>query len=335
MSKALYESLTLFHILRSSLLGELPVANAPIQLTLNHHETTEGLTYQQLTIALMSRDRIISPQDLANLRLPAGLDPRKGVVISGRAPVWLYVYLAHECHPTLWVACFDPRLGAVVTLTHSHAFQVGQVISLEELNLEMPSIQPAKLGSALLVVGPPDSGKSVFSHLLFSTLIQDYPDIYLQRAHWDGEGNWILELPEGASNDEREAFKLANKGTLTEHFFPYQKEAILNLRQQKALVIVDAGGMVQPEKQSILEACTHYVIISSNPEEVEPWHDFCGKQGNLQPIAVIHSTLENTLEILPHEPLLEIRCGPWIQEQVEEMPPALLEKTKLLLNSIN
>jgi CRISPR-associated protein Csx3 len=295
----------------------------PIQLTLSHHETTEGLAYQQLTIALVSSDRIISPQDLANLRLPAGLDPRKGVVISGRAPVWLYVYLAHECHPTLWVACFDPRLGAVVTLTHSHTLQVGQVLPLEELNLEMPSIQPTKLGPALLVVGPPDSGKSVFSHQLFRTLLQDYPDIYLQRAHWDGEGNWILELPEGATDDEREAFKLANKGTLTERFFPYQGQAILNLRQQKALVIVDAGGMVQPEKQSILDACTHYVIISSNPEEIEPWRDFCMRQGKSEPLAVIHSTLEKKIEILQRKPFLEILCGPWLQGETKGIPDVL------------
>jgi CRISPR-associated protein Csx3 len=78
--------------------------------------------------------------------------------------------------------------------------------------------------------------------------------------------------------------------------------------------------------------CTHYVIISSKPDEIEPWHGFCGKQGNLQPIAVIHSTLENTSEVLPYEPFLEIRCGPWIQGQIEEMPSALLEQTKLLIN---
>ena len=123
------------------------MAAASIQLTLSYHETHEGLGYQLLTIALVSCDRIITPQDLENLRLPIGLDPKKGVVISGRAPVWLYVYLAHECHPTAWVACFDPRLGAVVTFTHSHAVKIGQIIPLEELNLESPSIQSSKLSA--------------------------------------------------------------------------------------------------------------------------------------------------------------------------------------------
>lgn len=302
------------------------MADASIQLTLSHHETTRGLAYQLITIELVSCDRIIEPQDLATLRLPTGLDSRKGMVISGRAPMWLYAYLVHECHPTVWVACFDPRLGAVVTTTHSKLVSVGQVIPLDKLNLGIPSIQPNRLGPALLVVGPPDSGKSVLSHQLFVTLIKDYPDIYLQRAHWDGEGNWILELPKNATDAEREAFKLANKGALTEQFFPYQGQAIRNLRQQKRLVIVDAGGMVQPEKQSILDACTHYLIISSKPEEIGAWHNFCKQQGNLQPVAVIHSTLEAKVEVLQHEPFLELRCGPWVQGETEKMPEVLVEQ---------
>lgn len=243
--------------------------------------------------------------------------------------MWLYTYLVHECHPTVWVACFDPRLGAVVTTTHSKLVSIGQVIPLDELNLELSLVGFNQLGPALLVVGPPDSGKSVLSHQLFVTLVKDDPDIYLQRAHWDGEGNWILELPENTA--EREAFKLANKGTLTERFFPYQGQAIRNLRQQKTLVIVDAGGMVQLEKQAILDACTHYLIISSKPEEIEPWHEFCRNQGNLQPVAVIHSTLDSKDQILRHEPFLELCCGPWVQGERTVVPRLLLERIKSLV----
>ena len=302
-------------------------AENSIHLKLSHHVMTNGMGYQQITIELVSRDRIISPAALSGLPLPAGIDPRKGVLISGRAPVWLYAYLVHECHPTLWVACFDPRLGAVVTSTHSTAVSVGSVIPLEVLNLATPSIQPSQSskekGAGLLIVGPPDSGKSVLSHQLFSTLVKDYPDIYLQRAHWDGEGNWTLELPTEATDEEREAYKRSNKGGLTAQFFPYQGQAILNLRQQKRLVIVDAGGMVQPEKRSILEACTHYLIISSKLEEVQPWHDFCAGEGGLKPVAVIHSMLETRCEILQQAPFLEMVSGPWVMGKTQEVPEVL------------
>ena len=288
-----------------------------VRLTLSHHKTTGGLAYQQVMIELVSRDRLTTPAVLPTLTLPPGLDPRKGVLLSGRAPVWLYAHLVHECHPTLWVACFDPRLGAVVTSTHSAVVRVGQVIPMEVLNLGVISavVATPALGLGLLIVGPPDSGKSVLSHQLFSSLVADYPNIYLQRSHWDGEGNWILELPETATDAEREAFKQANKGGLTAGFFPYQGEAISSLRRQKDLVIVDVGGMVQPEKQVVLEACTHYVIISSQRDEVERWHAFCHGKGRLQPLAVVHSTLEEGLEIVQQEPFLEIVCGPWVMGQ--------------------
>jgi CRISPR-associated protein Csx3 len=92
-------------------------------------------------------------------------------------------------------------------------------------------------------------------------------------------GNYVLELEPKLQNDQREAFKAMNKGGLTEGFFPYHAHGILQLRRQKALVIVDVGGMVQPEKQPILEACSHYLIISSKPEEVERWHEFCRDRG--------------------------------------------------------
>jgi CRISPR-associated protein Csx3 len=72
---------------------------------------------------------VISPADLANLNPPA-VDGRKGVVLSGRGPVWLFAALCHHYHPTAWVGCFDPRLGgAVVVQTHCLGIAVGQVIS--------------------------------------------------------------------------------------------------------------------------------------------------------------------------------------------------------------
>lgn len=75
-------------------------------------------------------DGSIVPSELSGLELPAGIDARSGVVISGRAPIWFYAYLVHELHPTAWVACYDPRLGAVVVATHSRQAQIGQVIPM-------------------------------------------------------------------------------------------------------------------------------------------------------------------------------------------------------------
>ncbi|MFL9457623.1 MULTISPECIES: CRISPR-associated ring nuclease Crn3/Csx3 [Nostocales] len=309
-----------------------------LRLHLSESVVAQGFKYQVLSIELTKNDRLIEPQDIQNLELPPGIDTTGGVAISGRAPMWLYSYLTHKLDSTDWVACYDPRLGAVVSVTHSHQVRIGQVIPMsppngsqnhpfgkEKRNME------AGLCPALMIVGPPDSGKSVLSHALFQALLSDHPEIYLQRAHWDGEGNYILELSAEATHDEIEAFKKLNKGALTERFFPYHAQAILQLRKQKSLVIVDVGGMVQPEKLPILEACTHYLIISSKSEEVDAWHEFCRDRGNLKPVAVIHSRLEEIEEVHKQEPYLEITCGPWVRGQVKSVSDVLLKQVKKLL----
>ncbi|MBE9138823.1 CRISPR-associated protein Csx3 [Nodosilinea sp. LEGE 07088] len=304
---------------------QISTAEAAIALQLGAIQQVGPLRLQILTIHLTRPDRLMQPADLQGLSLPAGIDTTAGVVISGRGPVWLYAYLVHELHPTAWVACHDPRLGAIVVTTHSQQVRIGQVIALDLAQVR------TGLGPALLIVGPPDSGKSVLSHALFNALLPKFPDVFLQRAQWDGEGNWILELPASATEEVREDFKLAYKGTLTDRFYPYQAEAILKLRRQKPLVIVDVGGRVQPEKVPILDACSHYLIISSKPEEVKKWHEFCRDCGNLSPVAVIHSSLGEIAQVQQREPFLEMTCGPWISGLTEAVPEEVLGEVRSLI----
>ena len=99
-----------------------------VTLRLSSDHQADGITFQVIEIVL---DGIATPDDLSRLRLPAGIDTRQGVVLTGRAPIWLYGWLVHECHFTRWVACYDPRLGAVVIESHTPEVRVGQVIPLE------------------------------------------------------------------------------------------------------------------------------------------------------------------------------------------------------------
>jgi CRISPR-associated protein Csx3 len=69
----------------------------------------------------------LEPSQLQDIKIPE-IDTTKGVIISGRGPIWLYAYLVHELHATAWVACNDPRLGAVVVETHTKGVSVGSVI---------------------------------------------------------------------------------------------------------------------------------------------------------------------------------------------------------------
>lgn len=110
----------------------------PIQLQLIADQTASGLTYQHLHIQIMTPDGLIEPPDLQGLDFPEDIIWSQGIVIEGKAPIWLYGYLIHACHPAAWVACFDPRLGdrsprsggAVVVAAHNREVSVGTVLPI-------------------------------------------------------------------------------------------------------------------------------------------------------------------------------------------------------------
>ncbi|MGQ9691848.1 MAG: CRISPR-associated ring nuclease Crn3/Csx3 [Thermoproteota archaeon] len=74
----------------------------------------------------------ITPEVLSSLA-PPKVNATKGVVLSGRGPIWLYGYLIHHYHPTKFIATYDPRLGgAVVVESHCPGYKVGDVVRLGE-----------------------------------------------------------------------------------------------------------------------------------------------------------------------------------------------------------
>ncbi len=86
--------------------------------------------YENFTVVEFELSGPITPDQLPEIieRAPH-VDPTKGVVISGRGPIWLHSALAHHYHPTRWVAHHDPRLGgAVVVQTHDPRVKVGQIV---------------------------------------------------------------------------------------------------------------------------------------------------------------------------------------------------------------
>ena len=77
---------------------------------------------------------ITTPEEAFSVPLPK-VPSAKGVIISGRGPIWFYGRLIHHFHPARWVAIFDPRLGgAVVVASHWPQVKPGQVISLGDLD---------------------------------------------------------------------------------------------------------------------------------------------------------------------------------------------------------
>lgn len=74
----------------------------------------------------------LEPADLKTIALPElQAFYGKGVVISGRGPIWLYGVLIHHFHPTRFVATHDPRLqAAVIVEAHHPGYAIGDLIPM-------------------------------------------------------------------------------------------------------------------------------------------------------------------------------------------------------------
>lgn len=89
--------------------------------------------YQELTLLefkINNPQGIIEPNELKLIEFPK-IDTTKGLILSGRGPVWLFGYLAHHFHITPWLASYDPRKGGgVVFSTHSSKQSVGDCVKV-------------------------------------------------------------------------------------------------------------------------------------------------------------------------------------------------------------
>ncbi|ACK41901.1 MULTISPECIES: CRISPR-associated ring nuclease Crn3/Csx3 [Dictyoglomus] len=89
-------------------------------------EITEKDDYTILYFKLKSN---LDPSILKKIS-PPKINLRRGLIISGRGPIWLYAYLVHYYHPTPFIAIYDPRIGAVVIQSHIKSINVGDVIDI-------------------------------------------------------------------------------------------------------------------------------------------------------------------------------------------------------------
>ncbi|KKG34442.1 hypothetical protein DU38_18080 [Methanosarcina mazei] len=83
---------------------------------------------REYTLISFEMDDLLSPEDLIALT-PPNVNGAKGVILSGRGPIWLFCFLTHFYHPTKFIATYDPRLGgAVIVERHAPGYEIGSVI---------------------------------------------------------------------------------------------------------------------------------------------------------------------------------------------------------------
>ena len=288
-----------------------------------------GCTYQTLVINLPQPGILISPSVLPHLELPSALDLSREVILFGQAPIWLYCYLTERCCQSPWIGCYNAPMGIVVVIhSRSPQFSIGDTITPKFNH------QP---GAAILIGGPPDSGKSLLATALRRAVAQAHTHcrLFLHRANWDGQGNWTYE-----SLDSTLADKLVlgfdaklhwhpEAPTLVPKYFKDQAAAVQHLRNVQDLVLVDVGGVPQPEKHPIVEACSHYIIISRDPEAISSWHSLCAS--TLSCLAIFHSQPDGELSYLHQASPLEFSLGLRVLAETKVLPELLLTAILQLL----
>jgi CRISPR-associated protein Csx3 len=86
---------------------------------------------RQFTVVEFIIKEPLQPEILQTLEMP-DINPIKGLIISGRGPIWLYCFLTHYYHPTKFIATYDPRLGgAVIIETHNPGYRIGEIVKME------------------------------------------------------------------------------------------------------------------------------------------------------------------------------------------------------------
>ncbi|WP_448573211.1 CRISPR-associated protein Csx3 [Trichothermofontia sp.] len=280
------------------------------------------------TLAIVRLTPEISPTSLTTLEIPTDLNPEQGVLLYSQAPTWLYGYLVDRLRPFAWVACFHVRSNAAIVIS-------SRITDLEPGDTFSVTVRETP-GAALLIAGPPNSGKSVLANTLRMALDQHFPGCshYLFRANWDGEGNHTFETPDQTIADrlrtenKRKLQHQPEADALIEKFFSDRAQELANIRQVVDLTLVDVGGKPDPVKLPVIEQCTHYWVISNDMAKVDVWHDLC--KAKLNPSVVIQSVLADHLDVLQQEPHLELCAGPWQRGQIRELPAILLRQLSYL-----
>ncbi len=148
---------------------------------------------------------------------------------------------------------------------------------------------------AVVLGGSPHRGKSVLAYSLTRALRARAVPHYLLRAYPpDGEGDWFHE---GEQDIVRH---LRVKGARSERWLPLLRR---DVARRHLPLIVDMGGLPTPEQESVLDDCTHGVLLTATEEEREEWAARFAAHG-LVLLADLRSDLHGENRLEAREPVL-------------------------------
>ncbi len=147
---------------------------------------------------------------------------------------------------------------------------------------------------AVLIGGPPHSGKSVLIYLLSQLLRQQQVEHYVLRACPDGEGDWSQEAaPELVR-------LLRQKGAFDQRFVD---RVCRDIERRHLPLLVDMGGRPTYDQERIIQHCTHAIVLSATTEGLLEWRNRVERHG-LIVIAELFSVLNGNDQLETETPVL-------------------------------
>ncbi|MEW5961207.1 MAG: CRISPR-associated protein Csx3, partial [Chloroflexota bacterium] len=177
---------------------------------------------------------------------------------------------------------------------------------------------------AILIGGPPHTGKSVLARSLKDALKQAGIPHYGFSAAPDGEGDWSQDAPPEVVRAQR------RKGAFT----PAWVERIRrDLARRPLPFLIDVGGRPEPWQKVIFDHCTHAILLVTDADSQATWQAMMDEY-NIVVIALLTSQPEGESILAADRPLVRGTITNLRRHQQAAGPvfEALLSRIKALFN---
>ena len=152
-----------------------------------------------------------------------------------------------------------------------------------------------ELFPAVLIGGPPNSGKSVLTYNLTQALRERGVSHYVVRAAPDGEGDWASEARQSLVRT------ILVPRTWTPAFVEHVCES---LAHRPLPLIVDVGGRPTAWQECIFDYCTHAILLTPDESARAAWLDLASRH-NLVALADLRSELHGVSQVMATQPVLQ------------------------------
>lgn len=147
---------------------------------------------------------------------------------------------------------------------------------------------------AILIGGPPHTGKSVLARSLKNALKEANIPHYGFSAAPDGEGDWSQDAPAEVVQAQR------RKGTFTPTWIEQIRR---DIAQRRLPFLIDVGGRPEPWQKIIFDHCTHAILLVTDAESEATWQAMMDEY-HVPVIAILTSQSEGESILEADQPIV-------------------------------